>query len=308
DEIKAFVGIERDVTQEKKIDKTKSEFVSIASHQLRTPLTGIKWFIEVMKDEKLSGPLSELQKKYIASLLENTERMISLVNDLLNVSRIETGKKFNIERTKQNIIDTIDEAIEENQNLAKSAKIKIKKHKSLPKKLKMYIDNSKILEVFNNIINNAVKYSSQEDTITVGLKENNKDDATFYIEDEGIGIPDKAQDQVFKKFYRAENVLKQQTDGSGLGLYIARAIVNGHEGKIWFESEQDKGTTFFIELPKTKPEPKEAKPEKLDSMQEEVKQKIAEALVENEERKQSSSSQKQSESGKQTQSSPSQKT
>ncbi|MBN1332076.1 PAS domain S-box protein [Candidatus Dojkabacteria bacterium] len=286
DAVKAFVGIERDITREKEIDKTKNEFVSVASHQLRTPLTGIKWFLEVLADQKMTGELNEKQKQYIESLHSSADRMIVLVNDLLNVSRIDTGRKFDIEREKANIIKVLKDAINENAALAKNSRIKIDIESTLPDKLEIYVDSNKIFEVFKNIINNAIKYSSQDDAIHIGVKENTKDYVTFYIQDEGLGIPKKAQANIFKKFYRAQNVLKEQTDGSGLGLYIAKAIVNGHQGEIWFESTEGKGTTFFIKLPKTGPvKTKEEKTSaKTDGIESEVNKEITEALLENEEK------------------------
>lgn len=249
--VKAFVGIERDITKEKEIDKMKTEFVSVASHQLRTPLTGIKWFIEVMRDESISGKLNDEQTKYLKSIETSTERMITLVNDLLNVSRIDTGNKFNIEKQKTDIIKSIKEAVEENKILAKDSQIELKFQKDFPKKLTLNIDPDKMFEVFKNLINNAIKYSSQKDSVEIGIKERSNKSITFFIKDEGLGIPEEAQKRIFQKFFRAQNVLKNQTDGSGLGLYIAKAIIEGHDGEISFESEVDKGTTFYIKLPTT---------------------------------------------------------
>ncbi len=247
-EIKFFVGIERDITEDKEIEKLKSEFVSIASHQLRTPATGVKWFTEILLDDK-AGELNDQQREYMKEVYHSNERMLKLINDLLNVSRIETGKKFTIEIKTVDAADIINQEIKNMKIIAEKKNITILKDESIPKKLEIDLDPDKFSQVIKNLIDNGIKYSPEKTKVTVGLREE-EDNAVFWVKDEGIGIPVAQQDRIFEKFFRADNVLKADTDGTGLGLYIVKAIVEGHQGSVSFETEEGKGTTFFISFPK----------------------------------------------------------
>jgi two-component system phosphate regulon sensor histidine kinase PhoR len=246
--IKFFVGIQRDITESKEIENVKSEFVSIASHQLRTPATGVKWFAELLLEGKV-GDLNEKQREYLQEVYDSNERMLKLINDLLNVSRIESGKKFTIEIKQSDVVPLVKEEIHAIQPLAGNKNISIVFSEGFPEQLVIDVDPEKFRQVVKNLVDNAVKYSPQDGKVTVGF--NDKDnDVQFYVSDQGVGIPDEQKKRIFQKFFRADNVLKAETDGTGLGLYIVKAIVEGHQGKIWFESEEGKGTTFFFEVPK----------------------------------------------------------
>lgn len=248
-EIKFFVGIERDITEDKGVEKIKSEFVSIASHQLRTPATGVKWFTELLLDKKNIGNLTEEQVQYLQEISDSNDRMLKIINDLLNVSKIESGSKFIINITSSDASKLIDDEIKYVSILAEKTNVSVKKDKSIPKKLIMDIDAEKFAQVFKNLLDNAVKYSPEKGEVLIGMDE--KDGViTFYVKDNGIGIPEKQRERVFEKFFRADNVLKADTDGTGLGLYIVKEIVEGHNGSIRFETEVGKGTTFFVSFPK----------------------------------------------------------
>jgi signal transduction histidine kinase len=229
------------------IEKTKSEFVSVASHQLRTPLTGIKWFSELILGGK-AGEINLQVKDFLSDIHNSNERMIKLVEDLLNVSRIDTGKKFEIVKKPANIVEIIDSLTVDLVGLSHKHRVEIKKDNNFPKEFLLPIDTDKIRQVFANLLSNGVKYSKEGGFVEVGF-ENKENKALFTVKDQGLGIPKNQQSQMFQKFFRALNVQTKETDGTGLGLYIAKAIVEVHGGKIWFESEQDKGTTFFVELP-----------------------------------------------------------
>lgn len=245
--VQFFVGIERDVTKAKEVDRAKSEFVSIASHQLRTPLTAIKWYAELLARTELRGE----EKKYLRQIIVSNERMIALVNDLLDVSRIDTGTKFSIVPKIINIVTIIKEAVAAESILAENNGIKIKLAPKFPKKLELLVDGEKIRQVFQNLLDNAVKYSPESKSVIVGYQPTDKE-AIFYVKDSGIGIPKKQQDRVFQRFFRAENVATLKASGTGLGLYLVKAVVEGHGGRIWFESEEGKGTTFYFSLPLAK--------------------------------------------------------
>ncbi len=231
------------------IDKMKSEFVSVASHQLRTPLTGIKWFSELMLAGK-AGALADQQKDFLKDIHESNERMLKLVEDLLNVSRIETGTKFEIKKAPADIISIIDSLAVDLVGLAHKHEVTLKKSDAVPRTLMLPIDADKIRQVFANLMSNAVKYSKLGGTVTVDFKEKPGQTILLSFIDTGLGIPEKQQGRMFEKFFRADNVQTAETDGTGLGLYIAKAIVEGHGGKIWFESKENEGTIFFVELPK----------------------------------------------------------
>ena len=237
----------RDITREKEIDTMKSEFVSVASHQLKTPLAGIKWISELLLGDKIVKP-NKKQVEYLKDIQTNNDRMLKLVGDLLDVSHIETGRKFNIEKKETDIPALVSMAIKANQQLADGKKIKIILCQGAPKQLMLNVDGDKIGQVFGNLINNAIKYSKDGGQVEVGCK-HKPNETIFSIKDQGIGIPEKQQDKVFQKFFRGENALTQATDGTGLGLYIAKAIVEAHGGKIWFESVENQGTTFYFSLP-----------------------------------------------------------
>ncbi|MFA5021656.1 MAG: PAS domain S-box protein [Patescibacteria group bacterium] len=243
----ADMAIIRDVSKAREIDRAKSEFISVASHQLRGPLTGIKWFSQLLVDQKV-GKLTEKQIDFIRQIYDSNERMIRLVNDLLDVSHIETGQKFFIEKQRQDIIALINKVIEDQKINSPVKNINIELDKSCPAKLIFSFDQDKIYQVFSNLINNSIKYSSQNKKIIIGLKCLN-DKVEFFVKDFGFGIPQHQKGRVFQKFFRADNIATISTDGTGLGLYIAKSIVDAHGGKIWFESKQNKGTTFYFILP-----------------------------------------------------------
>ncbi len=237
-----------DVTKEREIDKIKTEFVSLASHQLKTPLTGIKWFSELLLKDKSEG-LSNQQKDFIKQIFDSNERLIKLVSDLLDVSHIDTGRKFDIVLAKTDIIKVLYDVLKEKRNQLKKKNITFIKCQDAPQKLYLFVDKDKIRQVFSNLVDNAVKYSKKGGTVRMGCNREEKGKVIVYISDEGIGIPKNVQKKIFTKFFRADNAVLSEADGTGLGLYIAKAIVNAHGGDMWFKSKAGKGTTFYFSLP-----------------------------------------------------------
>jgi len=238
------VVVFRDITKDREIDRMKTEFVSVASHQLKTPLTGIKWMTELL----MRCGLNEEQTEFAKSAHDSTNRMIKLINELLDVSHIETGRKFDVRKESTDIIAILDTVIGElNENTVKK-NIMVKMSKETPTELMIDIDISKVRHVITNLIDNAIKYSKQDGRIEVSCVKD-KSEVVFFVRDNGIGIPKEQQKRLFEKFFRADNAILSETDGTGLGIYIAKAIVEAHDGKIWFESVENKGTTFYIKLP-----------------------------------------------------------
>ncbi len=235
-----------DVTREKRIERMKTEFVSIAAHQLRTPLSAIKWTLRMLLDGDLGGITKE-QRNFIKKTYSSNERMVTLINDLLNVSRIEEGRYLykptwaDIEVVAQFVVNSYKE-----ESKKRGIKVEFKKpEKKLPLVL---IDGEKIRLAIQNIFENAIRYTRPGGKVTVSLKRVKKE-IEVSIKDTGAGIPKEQQERVFTKFFRAANVMRMETEGSGLGLFITKNIIEAHGGKIWFESEENKGSTFHFTLP-----------------------------------------------------------
>lgn len=240
------VDVFRDITIEKQIDKSKTEFVSLASHQLRTPLSAIKWYAEILFKKK-SGKLSKKQKKYLDEIYRGNERMIGLVDMMLNVSRLDAGKIKN-EPKDFNVKNFIDEIIVEQKFEIKKKKQKVS-FECEDKKLNMFADHDLIRMILQNLISNAIKYTPEKGEIFCRVSENGEG-ILFEVADTGIGIPENQQDRIFKKLFRASNAFPHDPDGNGLGLYMVKSVVESLNGRIWFESEEGKGTRFFVILPK----------------------------------------------------------
>jgi len=226
-------------------NRMKSEFVSIVSHQLRSPLSNLGWAIELLMSGRL-GKIEEKQTEYFRILKENNARMKELVSDLLTVSRIETAK-LPLDKKETSLENIIRGMVREFEHFAKASnvKIEVKVQENLPK---IFIDPSQIRLVIENLLDNAVRYIKEEGKVEIRL-EKTDNYCRFEIKDTGVGVPKKDQKYIFQKFFRSGNVLRYQTQGSGLGLYIAKSIVEKSGGRIWFKSEEGKGSTFFFTLP-----------------------------------------------------------
>lgn len=227
------------------LDRNKSEFVSVAAHQLRTPLTGIRWTFNALQDEDI-GTLTVEQQKIVENGLKSSIRMIDLINDLLNVARIEEGR-FGLHFTRQPFIPLIQKAVERIQKLAEEKGVTLALNIALPLPL-LDIDEEKMSIALENVFNNAIKYTPPGGTVSVStalVKEGVK----LVVADTGIGIPKDQLQRIFTKFFRADNALRFQTSGSGLGLYVVKNVVEGHDGTLAIASVEDKGTTVTIILP-----------------------------------------------------------
>ncbi|MEI7451949.1 MAG: ATP-binding protein [Candidatus Falkowbacteria bacterium] len=246
-EIVYFVGVERDITKAKQLENSKDEFVSLISHQLRTPLSAISLFTEMLISKQV-GELNPEQIEYLDDIRSSNKRMIILVNSILNVSRLDMGTFVN----KPKDVDLAALArnvIEEQKMIMQDKKIKFKENiaDNIPM---IKADPDQVRMVFQNLLSNATNYTpaGKKVDLSISLNEAEKN-IVIVVKDEGIGIPSTDHDMVFNKLFRSNNAKLFFTDGNGLGLYIVKAIVERLGGKIWFESTESIGTTFFINLP-----------------------------------------------------------
>jgi len=240
-----FLKVVRDITREKEISRSKSEFINVAAHQLRTPLSGIKWVLRMVLDGDV-GVLSPSQKKLLNKSYETNEKMIALVNDLLNVARIEDSR-FGYVFKEGNIVDAITDVVDELRLVAEKGRINlvVEKIEDIPT---FVFDFSKIQLAFHNLIDNSIKYTPEGGTVKVSMTKEDKN-LVVKVSDTGVGIPQDQINKMFTKFFRASNVGNIPAGGSGLGLFIVKDIVARHGGKITVESIENSGTTFKMEIP-----------------------------------------------------------
>lgn len=244
-EIEFFVGIERDITKEKEIDKAKTEFISLASHQLRTPLSTVNWYTESLLSGE-SGNVTGPQRQFLEQIYSSSQRMVTLVNSLLNVSRIEMGT-FIVEPKETDLLKLLGSEITGLSVESNAKNIKLLFNSNVPS-LKIQVDSKLMQMVLQNVIANAIKYSLNNSTIVINVIQTAQS-VTISVADSGIGIPAKDQNQVFSKLFRADNAKEKVLEGTGLGLYLVKMIMDESGGKVWFKSEEGKGTIFYISLP-----------------------------------------------------------
>lgn len=227
------------------MDATKDEFVSMASHQLRTPLTSVKGYISMVLEGD-AGEISEPQRQLLAEAFNSSERMVHLIGDFLNVSRLQTGK-FVVDRHEVDLAKITEQEVDGIKQIAASHSVELKLLKT-PRLPVLYLDEGKMRQVIMNFIDNAVYYSPERTRITVKLSVEDGE-VILRVKDQGMGVPAEEQSHLFTRFFRAENARKQRPDGTGIGLYLAKKIIDGHDGKVIFESELGRGSTFGFRLP-----------------------------------------------------------
>jgi signal transduction histidine kinase len=242
-------NLEAEIDHLKKINDSKSHLISISAHELRTSLTATKWILQMLIDKEV-GDLNIEQKKFLEKVFESNERAITVVNEMLSINHAEeVVLKYSFENIDilpivENVIsDFSGESRRHNKEI-----ILLRPEKNPPK---VQADAEKIKIIMQNLIENGLKYSNEGDKVFVTFSEKNSE-LEIRVKDNGIGIKKEDQDKIFNKYFRAENAKEKDKVGSGLGLTIIREMIEKHGGKIWFESEEGKGTTFYFTIPTTK--------------------------------------------------------
>jgi signal transduction histidine kinase len=226
-------------------NKMKTEFIRIASHQLRTPLSSLRWANDLLMQGGITKPTRE-QSEYLEIIKESNLRMLKLINDLLDVTKIEMGnlpmelEPVDIKKIAEEVVAGLSPMAK-----AKNVSLNLKIEDALASVLS---DPEKCKMIFTNLIDNSVKYSKGRGNVDVSARQSG-DFIDVSVSDQGVGIPRAQQKNIFQKFFRSDNAMKHETVGTGLGLFIVKAIVDANKGQIWFESEEDKGSTFYFKIP-----------------------------------------------------------
>ncbi len=250
------IEVFRDISLEEEVDRMKSEFISLASHQLRTPLSAVKTYSHMLVDGYM-GPLDGEQKKAVRTIIRATNRMNELVSTLLNITRLESGviavTPKNVDLTKlarQAVQDAMLAATDKSIGLTMKAG-----GRNTPV---VRTDPIIVKEILANLLANAIKYTPETGRVILTVRYRTAD-TLLTVSDTGWGIPKYSQDQVFSKFFRAQNIIERETTGTGLGLYLVKGLVDALGGTIWFDSREDQGTSFYLTLPRTFAEPSHRK-------------------------------------------------
>jgi PAS domain S-box-containing protein len=241
------VEIFRDISLELKSDRLKTDFISLASHQLRTPLTAIKLYSQML-ESGMAGTINQEQQEYLKVIISATKTMNQLIKSLLNITRIEAGS-IEVVAREVDVTNVIKELCMQFEPEAKQKGIKLEAHinTKLPP---LNTDPLLVKEVCSNLISNAIKYSPSGGKVTI---ESCLDDANVVIavHDTGYGIPEREQNRVFSKFFRAENIASKDVTGTGIGLYLVSMVVKSLDGELWFKSVENKGSSFYLSLPRS---------------------------------------------------------
>ncbi len=235
----------RDITEENNVDRAKTEIISIASHQLRTPLTAIRWYAKTLLNDRAKLSDEQMQK-YLQQIYDSNGHLVTMVDALLNVSRIDLGT-LSFKPEPVDMAELLKEVLKELTVVAEARKLVMSVHIS-PNLLPVMMDRNALQIIFQNLLSNAIKYSNQGGEITVWLKQRSGN-GEIIVSDSGIGIPETEQAKIYTKMYRASNATDAAVDGTGLGLYIVKAMVERAKGQITFQSTEGKGTTFYVIIP-----------------------------------------------------------
>lgn len=248
------VEVFRNISHDLEVDRMKTEFIYLASHQLRTPLTAIKTYAHMLSDG-YRGELTKDQKVFMNTMLTSLDRMNDIISTLLNVSRIEAGKLSYIPLPVL-LNELVEDSLKELKPAIRAKQLKVSLH--LNGNPTIETDQILAKEVCLNLISNAIKYTPQAGKISITVKATAKEQLII-VKDTGFGIPDESKTQLFSKFYRAPNVVDSIEAGTGLGLYLVKGVAEALGGRVWFKSKLNEGSEFYFALPTKPPFSKEVK-------------------------------------------------
>jgi len=237
----------RDMSSLKVANRVRANFVSMVSHELRTPLNSVHGFVDLLLQGHM-GELTEEQKKYLGYAGEGVQQLISIVEDILFMTRSDVGQFEIKQQPGVNLLELAGQVVTSLEPQARKAGVVINKEIPSPSPL-LYVDPQRMKQVLNNLVTNAIKFTPPEGTVTIRASEHNEQFALISVADTGFGIPVEDRQHVFERFYQSNHVQQSKMGGYGLGLSIARLIVEQHGGTIYFESTSGKGTTFFFTAP-----------------------------------------------------------
>ncbi|HEX5553517.1 MAG TPA: PAS domain-containing sensor histidine kinase, partial [Chitinophagaceae bacterium] len=243
--IQGIIANYRDITERRKLEQQKDEFIGIASHELRTPLTSIKAYTEILQEQFQER--NDIDSKNMAEKMDRqVDRLTRLISDLLDVTKI-TGGQLMLHDDEFDLNELVREIVEEIQVVTKQHKIEMK----LQPSVQLHGDRGRTGQVLTNLLSNAIKYSPEQKHVLVSTDTSARDHATICVQDFGIGMPANMEQKVFERFFRINGVTGNSFPGMGLGLYIAAEIVKRQKGKIWVESNEGEGSVFCFSLPLT---------------------------------------------------------
>ncbi|MGC8843078.1 MAG: sensor histidine kinase, partial [bacterium] len=251
EEILGEVTILSDITELKRLDQMKTDFVSHVSHELRTPLTSIKGFVATLLADTEGYYDLDTRREFLQIIDQECDRLTRLINDLLNLSRIEAGRALELILKPVDVVDIARKIIEIQKNYTSKHQFVLDVKQPVPT---VIADEDKVDQIITNLVSNAVKYSPDGGEVRITIQEDPETGGVLVaVKDQGIGIPKEVLPRLFQRYYRVEG---RKISGTGLGLYLTRHLVEAHGGKIWVESEEGKGSTFYFTLPPAPP-PKE---------------------------------------------------
>jgi len=240
------VALVEDITEDKRVERLKSEFVSTVSHELRTPLTAIIGSLGLLRSGSLSEQPENAQK-LLDNAHRNSERLLLLINDLLDMEKIEAGKmEYSFEVIE--LMPFLEQAIQSNMSYGEQHRVRFKLD-SRADGVKINADKHRLMQVMSNLMSNAVKFSPPDTQVEIGAHQPNDHMVRIYVTDHGSGVPESFQSRVFEKFSQSDSTDVRQVGGTGLGLSISKAIIEEHDGQIGFETKEGEGSTFYIDLP-----------------------------------------------------------
>ncbi|MCI5108608.1 MAG: HAMP domain-containing histidine kinase [Candidatus Pacebacteria bacterium] len=231
------------------LSNRQTDFVSMATHQIKTPLSGIKWTLNMLLRGD-AGPLTDDQKEWLQTSYESNERVLSLIDEMLESIRIDEDKLI-LEKKSTDLVSMFRETLKHLDPLIRRKSIKLS-FRLEPEEgaINISADGQKLQIAFQNLVENAIRYTREGGNIDIIITKESGD-IKVSIKDNGIGIPEQEKKDIFARFFRASNAYRKLEKGSGLGLFIARGIVEKHGGKMWFESKEKEGSTFYFIIPTT---------------------------------------------------------